>query len=77
MSESDGAGLGVLGFDCGLGIELFLEGKPLAGSQDIRIGLQDIEALFDAVVNDLIRAVVVLVCVLSNSITTASLIVFW
>ena len=77
MSKSDGAGPGVLCLDGRLGIELFLDRKTLTRSEDLFIGVEDVQALLDAVAHNLVRTVVVLVRILTNSTTTISLIVFW
>ena len=77
MSKSDGASPGVLGLDGRLGIELFLDRKTLTRSEDLFIGVEDVQALLDAVAHNLVRTVVVLVRILTNSTTTISLIVFW
>ena len=77
MAKSDGAGPGVLGLDGRLGIELFLDRKTLTRSEDLFIGVEDVQALLDAVAHNLVRTVVVLVRSLNNITTTISLIVFW
>ena len=77
MSKSDGASPGVLGLDGKIGIELFLDRKTLTRSEDLFIGVEDVQALLDAVAHNLVRTVVVLVRILTNNTTTIFLIVFW